>query len=416
MEVSSHEITGLGVALGIGLLLGVERERVKGSGPERAVAGLRTFTLLSLLGALADLMGESGILVVGLFVALAVVASYFHSRTIDAGLTTEVAMVATFALGVLSMRYASLAAGMGVVVALVLAGKSRMHRFSIQLMSSQELHDLLLLAAAAFIVLPLLPDRSVDPWGAINPHRLWLLVVAVMGVSSVAYVALRALGARLGLALAGLAGGFVSGTATIAAMGEGARSNPSAAAAYASAGLLANVAMIVQMAVVLGTLSPELLWHAAWPLAAAGAVAVIAAAIASWKAFSGSGEAYDVVARRAFEPARVLGFVAMLTVILLFAAIMRHWLGTSSLVWVLGLSGFADAHAAAASVAQLVTAGHVQVQPALFAILAAMCTNSLAKCLIAIARGGRPYALRVVPGIVLMMIAFATPIFLVRAA
>jgi uncharacterized membrane protein (DUF4010 family) len=407
MAPSSYPITGLCVALGIGLLIGVERERAKGAGPDRAAGGVRTFTLLGLLGALGHLIGDYGVLVAGVFVAMAVVVGYQRTRNADPGLTTEVAMVVTFALGVLAMRNAPIAAGMGVVVAVVLAAKSRMHRFSQQLLTAQEMHDLLLLAACAFVVLPLLPDRSIDPWGAINPHRLWLLVVAVMGVSSVAYVAMRALGARLGLALAGLAGGFVSGTATVAAMGDGARANPASTAAYASAGLLANVATIIQMVVVLATLSPELLRLAAWPLLAAGIAVAGSALLASWRAFSSSSDTHDVASRRPFEPRRAIGFVLILTVVLLFAAIMRDWLGNSSLPWILGLSGFADVHAAAASAAQLVATGQVKPAVALTSILAALTANSLGKCLFAAFRGGWPYARRVVPGIVLMMIAFA---------
>ncbi len=416
MAPPSDEITGLGVAIGIGLLVGVERERAKGLGPDRAVAGIRTFTLLGLLGALAHLIGDYGVLVAGLFVALAVVASYQRTRTTDPGLTTEVAMLVTFALGVLAMQAASIAAGMGVLVTLVLAAKSRMHRFTRQVLTTQEMHDLLLLAAAAFVVLPLLPDRSIDPWGALNPHRIWMLVVAVMAVSSAAYVALRAFGAQLGLALAGLAGGFVSSTATIAAMGDGARANPQSNAAFASAGLLSNVATIIQMVVVLTTLSPPLLVRAAWPLVAAGAVATAAAVFASWKAFSTSVETPGMAGNRPFDPKRVLGFVAILTLILLFAAIARHWLGAASLPWVLAASGLADVHAAAASAAQMVATGQVRVEPALVAILAAMTANSFGKCLMAAARGGRRYAARVIPGIVLMMIAFAATMVLTQPA
>jgi len=415
MTLLSNQITGLLAAIGIGLLIGIERERAKGGGSDRAAGGIRTFTLLGLLGALAHLMGHFGVLVAGIFVSLAVVASYRRSRATDPGLTTEVAMLVTFSLGVLAMRMAPVAVGMGVVVALVLAAKSRLHRFTRQVLTAQEMHDLLLLAAAAFVVLPLLPDRTIDPWDAINPHKLWLLVVAVMAVSSAAYVALRAFGSRLGLALAGLAGGFVSSTATIAAMGDEARANPQSNAAFASAALLSNVATIIQMVIVLAMLSPELLRRAAWPLAAAGIAAVGAAVVASWQAFSSSSESPDFAGKRPFQPMRVLGFVAILTTILLLAAIARHLLGASSLPWVLAASGLADVHAAAASAAQLVATGQVQTEPALVAILAAMATNSLGKCAMAAIKGGWHYASHVIPGIVLMMIAFAVTMIMTRA-
>lgn len=407
MPPLSDEILGLGVALGVGLLIGIERERAKGTGPRRAAAGVRTFTLLGLVGALANMVGDIGILVAGIFVTLVMLASYQRSQATDPGLTTEVAMLATFFLGVLAMRTMPVAAGLGVVVALVLASKTPLHRFTRQVLSAQELHDLLLLVAAAFVVLPLLPDRPVDPWDAINPRKLWLLVVAVMAVSSAGYVALRAFGSTLGLALAGLAGGFVSSIATIAAMGDRAKASAGSSASFASAGLLSNVGTIIQLTVVLAALSPEFLKHAAWPLAAAGVVAVGAAVIASWRAFSTAGDGRNLAGKRPFEPMRVLAFVAILAAIVLLAAIARHWLGAGSLPWVLAASGLADVHAAAASAAQLVTTGQVDADQALVAVLAALATNSLMKCVVAGLRGGRHYAMRVIPGIVLMVVAFA---------
>lgn len=415
MPPLSDDILGLGVALGVGLLIGVERERAKGTGPRRAAAGVRTFMLLGLVGALAHLVGAVGILVAGIFVTVAVLASYRRSQAADPGLTTEVAMLLTFFLGVLAMRVTPLAAGLGVVIVLVLASKSRLHRFTRQVLSAQELHDLLLLAAAAFVVLPLLPDRTVDPWDAINPRKLWLLVVAVMAVSSAGYVALRAFGSRLGLALAGLAGGFVSSTATIAAMADRAKAAPESSASFASAGLVSNVGTIIQLTIVIAALSPELLRHAAWPLAAAGVVAATAALVASWRAFSISGDGHKLAGKRPFAPMRVLAFVAILATILLLAAIARRWLGESSLPWVLAAAGLADVHAAAASAAQLVTTGQVDADRALVAVLAALASNSLVKCVVAAIKGGRHYAMRVIPGIVLMVVAFAVTMGLTQS-
>lgn len=414
MQPLPDEILGLGVALGVGLLIGVERERAKGTGPRRAAAGVRTFALLGLVGALAYMVGDIGILVAGAFVTLVMLASYQRTQAADPGLTTEVAMLVTFFLGVLAMRSMPVAAGLGVVVALVLASKSTLHRFTRQVLSAQELHDLLLLTAAAFVVLPLLPDRPVDPWDAINPRKLWLLVVAVMAVSSAGYVALRAFGSTLGLGLAGLVGGFVSSIATIAAMGDRAKASPESSASFASAGLISNVGTIIQLTVVLAALSPALLRHAAWPLAAAGAVAVGAAVVASWRAFSSAGDGRNLAGNRPFEPKRVLAFVAIVAAIMLLAAIARHWLGAASLPWVLAASGLADVHAAAASAAQMVTTGQVGADLALLAILAALTTNSLMKCVVAGLRGGGQYAMRVIPGIVLMVVAFAGAMWLMR--
>lgn len=409
------QLLGLLTALGIGLLVGLERERVKGTGPERAAAGVRTFILLSLTGAVAHLIGTVGVAIGGLFVALAMLASYRRTQAADPGLTTEVAMLLAFFLGVLAMRATPVAAALGTVLAIVLASKSTLHRFTKQILTEQELNDLLLLAAAAFVVLPLLPDRWVDPWNAINPRKLWLLVVAIMAVGSAGYVALRMFGSRLGLTLAGLAGGFVSSTATIAAMAERARLSPGSNGSFASAALASNVATFAQLSLVLAALSPELLRHAAWPLVAAGLAAVVSALLAFGRTPATVTDFRTLAGERPFEPLRTLGFVALVAVILVATAIARRWLGDDQLPWVLAGAGLADVHAAAASAAQLVAKGEVAATQAMLGLLAAVASNSLLKCVVASLRGGRHFALRVIPGIVIMVVAFAGALW-VRAA
>jgi uncharacterized membrane protein (DUF4010 family) len=412
MPFPIDDVAELAVALGIGLLIGIERERNKAKGSRQSVAGVRTFMLLGLAGALSDWIGELGIIVAGAFVSLLVFASYRRAPPSDPGLTTEIAMLVTFLLGIMAMRATPLAAALGVVATVVLASKSKLHSFVREALTEQELHDLLLLMAAAFVVLPLLPDEPIDPWGAINFRKLWFLVIAVMTVSSAGYVALRAFGSRLGLVLAGLAGGFVSSTATIAAMGDRARTMPKQCASFASAALASNVGTIIQLAVVLGTLSPTLLKQAAWPLAAAGAVALGAALVAGWRALSAPSGQAELLGRRPFEPKHVLGFVAILGTVMLLAAIARSQLGEASLAWVLAASGLADVHAAAASAAQLVASGNVQIQTGLVGVLAALASNSAMKCTVAVIKGGRTYALMVLPGVILMVAAFAVTMML----
>jgi uncharacterized membrane protein (DUF4010 family) len=409
LEVTDTFI-GLMTALGVGLLIGVERERTKGSGKGRGAAGVRTFGLLAIAGSIAGLLGSVAIAVAGVFVGLVTFASYRRTQVDDPGLTTEVAMLVTYFLGLLAMRSPALAGGLGVVVALILASKTHLHRFTRDSLSQQELHDALIFVAAAFVVLPLLPNRTIDPWHSINPRRLWILVVAVMGVSSTGYVALRVFGSRLGLAIAGLVGGFVSSTATIAAMGDKAKTTPGLAPAFASAGLLSNVGTVVQLAIVIGALSPTLLVRAIWPLAMAGTVAIATAALSSCRAFSTPNIDVDVGGKRPFEPLQVLAFAAILGAVVFLAAIARHWLGDHSLPWVLAASGLADVHAAAASAAQLASGQQLDQQTALMSIAAALAANSLMKCAMAMIKGGLPYARRVVPGIVLMVLAFAAAV------
>ena len=412
--VSIDILRGLAVALGIGLLVGIERERRKGEGPEPIAAGVRTFTLIALAGALAQLVGGVGIAVAGAFTALAALASYRHTRSHDPGLTTEVAMLVVFLLGVLAMREVALAAGLGVGVALILSAKTRLHGFVSKVLTEQELHDALLLAAAAAIVLPLLPDRTIDPWGVLNLRKLWLLAVIVMSINAMGHVALRAFGARAGLLLAGLAGGFASSTATIASMGTRAKESPHLATACAGAGVVSNVSTVVQLAIVSGALSPALL-RALWPpLIAAGAAIVLFALGAAWA--TRKLDAHETaIAGRAFEPKHALLFVVIVASVMLLSAAMLAWLGDAGLEWSLALSGLADVHAAAASAAQLVAVGRIDTAMAVPAIALAFAANSTTKLVLAFSTGGWTYGLRLMPGIVAMVAAFAVFAWSMRA-
>ena len=136
----------------------------------------------------------------------------------DPGLTTEIALIVTTLLGGLSIQKPALAAGLAVTVAGLLAARSRLHHFVRSVITEDELKDALILAGATLVVLPLAPDRPMGPYGALNPHSIWILVILVMAISAAGYVAVRMLGARVGLPIAGLASGFISSTATIGAM------------------------------------------------------------------------------------------------------------------------------------------------------------------------------------------------------
>jgi uncharacterized membrane protein (DUF4010 family) len=411
MPTLPPELPGLCVAFGIGLLIGIERESNKGEGPARGAAGVRTFLLVALAGAIAQRTGGAGVAIGGAFVALAALASYRRSRDTDPGLTTEVAMLVTFLLGVLAMTALPLAAALGVVVAVVLASKSGLHAFIRNTLTEQELHDALLLAAAATVVLPLLPDRAIDPWGAFNPHKLWLLVVLVMAINGAGYVALRMLGPGTGLMLAGFVGGFVSSTATIAAMGDRARASPQWVAQCAAAALCSNVATILMLAVVIGALSMPLLKALAWPLALAGTTALVSALALRLRGGSGAVDGDAVAPGRPFEPRHALVFVAIVGAILLLSAGVHRWLGDTGVLIAAAVAGLADAHAAAASVAQRLASAQIATAHAGWAVCVALAANSASKLLMAWLRGGRGYCLRVLPGVLAIVAAFAAGVW-----
>ena len=410
MILDAEVLRGLAAALGVGLLVGVERERRR-EDDVHLIAGVRTFALIGLAGAVAERVGGIGIALGGAFVVLAALAGYRSSQGRDPGLTTETAMLVVFLLGVLAMRELALAAGLGVAVAILLAGKARAHHFVRKVLTTQELHDALLLAAAAMVVLPLLPDHAIDPWGVLNPRKLWLLAVIVMAISALGHVAKRAFGARAGLLLAGFAGGFASSSATIASMGARARSEPALAVACAGGGMMSNVSTVVQLGVVVGLLSPPLLARL-WPsLLLSGVVVAGFAAMAAWAARKVPADAVATPGR-AFEPKQALLFVAIVAVVMLASAALQGWLGNAAIAVALAVSGFADTHSAAASAAQLAATGHLQPRVAMSLIALALTTNTITKIGLAWASGGRAYAMRLLPGVVAMLAAFVLGLWL----
>ncbi|MEZ5461987.1 MAG: DUF4010 domain-containing protein [Dokdonella sp.] len=400
-------------ALGGGLLVGIERERSKGSGPERGSAGVRSFALAALVGAISAMIGTGVLLLSGVAMAALILVSYTRSIRQEPGLTSEVALYLVFLLGALSAQQPQLAAALFVVVAMVLTFKQAMHHFTRQVLTEAELGDLLLLAASVLIILPLLPDRTVDPFDVLNPRKLWLLVVLVMTINAAGYVALRLLGARRGLLLAGLLGGFVSSAATIGSMGQRARQAPDTRDAAVAAGLMSNVATVIQLVVILGALSLDLLREFA-PALASAAVATGLVALVSFLHARGEHPRIDqeTTAERPFDLGHALLFAAIIAAALLLSAALHAWLGSGGLIIASAAAGLADVHAAAISLGQLTSASSLPAGEAGIALAAAFAANSLVKCIAAFAMGGIAYARPMILGIAVINAALVAGLWL----
>lgn len=393
----------LAVALGVGLLLGLERERRKRGGPSRAPAGIRTFALVALLGGLAMALGSAAVVAVALgSVGVVVVAAYLLGNRDDPGLTTEVALLVAFLLGALAQQDPRLAAGAGVAVAILLAARDAIHRIVAEALTEQELHDGLLLGAAALVILPLAPDKGFGPYGSFNPFTVWRLVVIVMAVSAGGYAMLRMFGPRYGLPLAGLISGFVSSSATIASMGSRARQQPELLRGASAAAILSTVATVLQMVAVVGAVDPASLRELAPTMAVAGVVALGYGAFFALRALH-EGPDGAINHGRAFEPKSALVFAATVAAILVMSAVLNERLGEAGLILSTAAAGFADTHSAAIAVASLAASGKLEPAEAVAPILAGFTTNSLTKVVVAYTTGGRRFALNVVPGVALVL-------------
>jgi uncharacterized membrane protein (DUF4010 family) len=192
MNLLHEPAWGLLVALGAGLVLGLERERNKGTGPRRGPAGIRTFALTALLGGVSTLTGSWVVVAVGgAGVVFLTILGAWRSTGDDPGITTEVALLLAFALGSLAQTAPGQALAASLAASALLAFRGRIHGLARKLFSDRELQNALALGVAALVVLPLLPDRPVDPLGAVRPFDIWKLVVLLMAVGSLAALAQR---------------------------------------------------------------------------------------------------------------------------------------------------------------------------------------------------------------------------------
>ena len=413
MTFDESTLIGFGVALGAGLMIGIERERRKGTGPQRALAGARTFTLAALAGAMAQALGEWRLVALGALLILSLSAiGYWRNKSDDPGITTELALFVTYLLGVLAIEHPALSAGTAAVVATLLASRRFLHDFSIEVLTEVELRDGLLFAGAALVVLPLLPDHPLESVVGINPRKLWGLVVLFMALQAVGYIALRTLGSRLGLALSGFAAGFVSSTATITALGTRAREEPALLLACVSGALFSTLTTVIFLAIVALAVYPPVLPVIAPSLGAAVLVAAAAALLSLRTKTDASHK--GITKGRAFSLVYAILFAAGLTAIMAVVAFAHERYGHVAVGISTAFGGFFDVHASSASAFSLAASGKATVNDVLQPMLLAFSANTISKFVGAYAGGGPRYALRVGLGLAAVLAAMWLPALLMR--
>ena len=412
VNVDENLLYGLAAALGGGLLIGIERERRKGFGQHRSLAGVRTFTLASLAGAAAGLLGSPLLEFAGgaLVVVLAAIGRW-RERTRDPGITTELALFTTYLIGLLAVRQPGLAAGGAVLIAGLLAGRGTLHRFSVDVLTDTELRDGLLFAAFALIVLPLLPEASIA-WLGASPRHMFALVVTFMGLQAAGYIALRVAGPRLGLALSGLASGFVSSTGTIAALGTRARSDARLLGACVSGALFSCVATVVLLAVVVAAIYPPAFSLLGFSLGLALLAAVAAAAVTLWQPPVSSES--RPISGRPFNLLYALGFAAVLVAVTAGMEWVNARYGYAGTGVAAAAAGLFDAHASATSSLSLAASGALAPSGVLVPVLVAFSTNTCSKLIAAFTTGGVRYGIRVGAGLLAIAVSLWIPVLWIR--
>lgn len=375
-------------SLGIGLLVGHERERKDDS------RGLRTFALVALLGTLFAVLSRTLALPVmvpvGLLAVVAIaIAAYWHDhrRAVEPPTTSMVAMALTGGLGVLcGLDQIELAVPLAIVVATLLYFKGELHGFAGRI-GRDDLIPVLQFGALTFIGLPLLPDRAFGPYGSLNPHEIWLMVVLVAGVGLAGYLALRFAGQRYGAPLAAIAGGLVSSTATTLVFARHARAG-GGVALHALMILLANLTMLIRLTLMGALVQPSLLPGLATTMGAALAAAL---PFVLWLQPRARRES-DLPLPQVRNPTHLrvaLGFGLAYGLVSLLSAWGAARLGDGALYAIAAVSGLTDVDAITLSSFRLFGAGQIGDRAAVATVAIAVVSNLAFKAGIAFVAGNR---------------------------
>jgi uncharacterized membrane protein (DUF4010 family) len=387
----------LAVALAIGFLVGIERGWKQRDDKEgERVAGVRTHALAGLFGGLVGLtLPLAGpLFVAAVSFGFAMLFILFQYRdAVESGTRSATAALAglmVYGLGVYSaLGDLTVAAAVGVTMTAILAFKQTLHRWLASL-SWPELRSALLILAATFIALPILPDRTIDPWGAVNPRSLWLMTIILGAAMFGGYVALKVLGPKAGLSAGALVGAIVSSTAVTLDLARRAKSGEAPPRDAAAAAMLATVVSLTRVGIIGSAFSASIALHLWIPL---GAAILVSFAFAAAIAFAGRNTRSESGERRIRNPLDVVEvgrFALLLAVLTVAAKLSAVWFGDAGLDVFAATAGLVDVDAVA-----LAIGGMRELSPAsaASAILIAAAANTLFKAGVAMTTGGRDFSL-----------------------
>jgi uncharacterized membrane protein (DUF4010 family) len=367
-------IVQLGVALALGLLVGMQRERT-----DRTIAGVRTFPLITMFGTVcARLSADYGgwIVAAGLaaLASLIVVGNIAKLRAgeNDPGVTTEVATVLLYAVGALTVLDLTAAVILGGVVALLLHHKAGMHQF-VGAIGERDIRAIMQFVLISMVILPVLPNRTFGPYDVLNPFKIWLMVVLIVGISLSGYVAFKLMGGRAGALIGGVLGGLVSSTATTASFARLSCQDRAQAPLFAAVIVVASTVVFARVLILIAIVASTAFASLAGPLTAMlGVMLVLAAAV------------YFFTRHRTMKPPEpenpaelkpALIFGLLYATVLVFVKIARDHFGSTGLYTVAAISGLTDMDAITLSTSQLVAGAQLDPGTGWRSILIASLSN-----------------------------------------
>ena len=374
-----------GSALGLGILIGLERERTRGD--KETFAGVRTFSLVALLAALSVYAGEiAGLpwlvgLVFAAVLALVITAYHASARNGEIGATTEVSLLITFLTGcICAWGQVGIAGAVTVIAMLVLALKGWLHNLARRI-EPADVEATLKFAIITLIVLPLVPNTNFGPEGleVINPYKTWLMVVLIAALNFIGYILVKVLGREHGFGITGLLGGLVSSTAVTLGFSQRSRSEPNLAPVLALAILLAWTVMYFRVVVEVGVVNFHLAKDLALGMLLMGTVSV-SMCLMLWRKGRSSKTAEVESGNNPFELGGAIKFGGLFAVVIFVASAAQAWFGDTGLYVAGALAGLTDVDAIALSMATLAQQNPDSTVTAARTIVIAVISNTMVKC------------------------------------
>jgi len=384
-----------GIALGLGLLVGIQRERV-----DAPLAGVRTFALITLLGALTGMMVPmlGPWVVVAGFVGLAMVivignVILLKTKRPDSGITTEIAILLMYAIGAyIVFGHKPLAVVLGAGVAVLLHFKPAMHGF-VERLGETDMRVMMQFVLISLVILPVLPDRTYGPFDVLNPRDIWWMVVLVVGISLVGYIALKLYGGRAGIVLGGIIGGVISSTATTVSYAQRSTATSAHLAASTLVIMLASTIVYVRVLIEVGAVAQRALLSIATPIVIMLLVSTALCVAVWWTNRKLKTQVPEQGNPTELKSALVFG--GLYALVVLAVAVARHYLGDRGLFIAAGISGLTDMDAITLSTSRLAAGGSIEASTAWRAIVIAAIANLIFKGVVVATLAGSALARRI---------------------
>ena len=393
--MQSSDFLELAIALGLGLLIGLQKERA-----ESPLAGLRTFALVALCGGVAAILGPlttPWVVVFGLVAVVALMVTgnvvLLRSGRSDPGQTTEVAVVLTYLIGALTVAGpVEVAMVCGAVTAILLHLRDELHTW-VERLTDRDVRAIMQFVVVSLIVLPVLPSETYGPYDVINPRQVWWMVVLIVGLNLAGYAAYRLMGERAGTILAGVLGGVVSSTATTVGYArltkiQSGRDHVAVMVVWVASGIV-----FIRLLIEIAAVAPSLLSAAGPPMLLMIAAFAVVAAVA-WRSGARSPKEMPIEPSNPTELKSAILFGVIYAVVLLLVAAAQDWAGGAGLYLAASVSGLTDVDALTLSTSRLVQTGRLDAGVGWRLIMTAAVSNLCFKLVLATFLGSRAFARR----------------------